>query len=49
MKNQLIKLTQKLSEKIKSRKYEQMVDVKQPKVKRSNASKYKQLLYTKFD
>ena len=43
------KLTQKLSDKIKCRKYEQVTDEKPPKVKRSNASVYKQLFYTKFD
>ena len=49
MKNQFKKLTQKLSDKITSRKYEQITDEKLPNIKQSNPSMYKQLLYTKLD
>ena len=40
-----MKLTQKLADKVKSRKYEQLEEVKLPKVKKSNASVYRRLLY----
>ena len=49
MKNQLKKLTQKLADKVKCRKYEQMEEVKFPKVKKSNASVYRQLFYEKLE
>ena len=49
MKNQITKLAQKLADKITSKKYEQMIDVELPKVKKANASIYKQLLYNKLE
>ena len=48
MKNQLIKITQKLAEKVKARKYAKMEDAQVPKVKKSNASVFRQLLYQKL-
>ena len=49
MKNQIQKLTQKLTDKIKCRKYEKMEEEAQvPKVKQSNPSVYRQLLYKKL-
>ena len=49
MKNQLKKITQKIAEKIQSRKYEQICDEAKPKIKKSNAFIHKQLLYTKLE
>ena len=48
MKNQLAKLAQNLADKITSKKYEQIIDSESPKVKKANASIYKQLLYSKL-
>ena len=49
MKNQLQKLTQKLAEKISSKKYEQMIDPTVPTIKKSNANFCKKLFYNKLD
>ena len=49
MKNQITKFAQKLADKVTSKKYEKMVDGELPKVKKANASIYKQLLYKKLE
>ena len=49
MKNQIKKIAQKMADKITSKKYEQMTDYELPKVKKANASVYKQLLYNKLE
>ena len=49
MKNKVKKLAQKLADKVKYRKNEQMEDVQVPKVKQQNASIYRQLLYQKLE
>ena len=49
MKNQWKKITQKIAEKIQSRKYEQICDETKPKIKKSNAFIYNQLFYSKLE
>ena len=48
MKNQIKKLTQKLADKIKCRKYDRMEEVQVTEVKQSNASILRQFLYEKI-